>query len=566
MRKPRFPISKAKDLCKGHKVGYLGIEHQVIENDPCYGTLYIQDIQQVKGVLLTVSYEDLDHPLPKSPAKATPNKDKAPTNKVKTPTSKDSNQGSTVKVASVKRSLPTSNKSDSIKKPKNVKAGTASANLAKIITVVSAEPALEPNASNVTSATESVQIDTCKDVNISQIVQDQMAEIVKEIKGEIVQEFRGDICKIIQNVTSLTNAVNTVSAQISSMSDSMSNLTRRHSFDFSDMVIGSPNLLSTCSTISLDTPVTSVTTDSTNSMTNYSMQAPNATRTPPVSVAALNTNIQQTASACTPFSAPSTNRQHTTDTQQTTGTYTLYDGKQTSVGGDQAQSYTQLLTSMQNPIPSASNKPPNTQSIANTQYNTLDVAELFSDPSSSGSVYNAPFASTKISVHPKDKHWRMLRGRHKTRTAFANQVFLTLFSKEEMLGKNCQGKGKQGKQALDSAKLLDVKTITLYHHPLDNESEHDAWRACERAIDGGLRKLAYKQLQQSAPSIPQSVPQSVPQTQHIQSTPNFPQLSQTQSSQSVQFLPQMVPSQVQSLQMSQSKPTLSTTGPSTSQN
>ena len=84
-----------------------------------------------------------------------------------------------------------------------------------------------------------------------------------------------------------------------------------------------------------------------------------------------------------------------------------------------------------------------------------------------------------------------LRNEANSRRNFAFKQSERMFTYNERLSSNCQG--KRGKKALDAKRLNLIKMNTLKLWPLESkEDETSAWRECRKAIDEGGRQLNHR--------------------------------------------------------------------------
>ena len=81
-----------------------------------------------------------------------------------------------------------------------------------------------------------------------------------------------------------------------------------------------------------------------------------------------------------------------------------------------------------------------------------------------------------------------LRNEANSRRNFALKQAEKMFTFDERLTSNCQG--KRGKKRLDAKRIDLIKLNTLKLWPLENkEDEAGAWKDCRKAIDEGGRQL-----------------------------------------------------------------------------
>ena len=84
-----------------------------------------------------------------------------------------------------------------------------------------------------------------------------------------------------------------------------------------------------------------------------------------------------------------------------------------------------------------------------------------------------------------------LRNEANSRRNFAFKQSERVFTYDERLSSNCQG--KRGKKALDAKRLSLIKMNTLKLWPLENKKdETSAWRECRKVIDEGGRQLNHR--------------------------------------------------------------------------
>ena len=84
-----------------------------------------------------------------------------------------------------------------------------------------------------------------------------------------------------------------------------------------------------------------------------------------------------------------------------------------------------------------------------------------------------------------------LKNEANSRRNFAFKQAEKMFSYEERLTSNCQG--KRGKKQLDPKRVDVIRRNTIKLWPLENkEEEGSAWNECRRAIDEGGRQLNYR--------------------------------------------------------------------------
>ena len=108
------------------------------------------------------------------------------------------------------------------------------------------------------------------------------------------------------------------------------------------------------------------------------------------------------------------------------------------------------------------------------------------------SAVSIPTSSTEI---PINKELSMdillkLKNEANSRRNFALQQAEQMFTYDERLTSNCQG--KRGKKQLDK-RLEIIRQNTLRLWPLENkEDESKAWHDCRRAIDEGGRQLNHR--------------------------------------------------------------------------
>ena len=77
-----------------------------------------------------------------------------------------------------------------------------------------------------------------------------------------------------------------------------------------------------------------------------------------------------------------------------------------------------------------------------------------------------------------------------SRGNFAVKIMQIVFNKEELVGRNCNG--KKGKMALDSSKISLVKSVVsrVYNVPTTSCKFEEMWKKCVVAIDECLRRAS----------------------------------------------------------------------------